>query len=239
VDIATQAPEFGAMPGMGVIGINQTADLGQGSPAILGLNDVLKNDFDAGPAGAAVSDATRQPVAVEGLSRTGHGVCGVTLNLAVDRTVDLPNNPNVNEVLEGKIGVDPVTKNPDTTNPAGVIGIAMTGPGLRGVSLTDRGGVFQSATIAAANENDPSAQHSPPVGQIRLVPHTVSLGNVLPGATPALPKHGKIGDLLALASPDGNFRTTANLYFCFGYDSNTGFAVWGRLAFASTDIGTV
>jgi hypothetical protein len=100
-------------------------------------------------------------------------------------------------------------------------------------------GIFQSATIAAATENDPSAQHSPPVGQIRLVPHTVSLGNVLPGATPALPKHGKIKDLLALASPDGNFRTTANLYFCFGYDSNTGFAVWGRLAFASTDIGTV
>jgi hypothetical protein len=78
----------------------------------------------------------------------------------------------------------------------------------------------------------------PPVGQIRLVPHTVALGNVVPGAIPALPKQGKIGDLLALASPDGNFQTRANLYFCFGYDSNTGSAFWGQLAFASTVIGT-
>jgi hypothetical protein len=135
------------------------------------------------------------------------------------------------------MGVDPGTKRPDTTDPAGVIGIAMTGPGLRGVSLTDRGAIFQSATIAAAKEDDPSAQQSPPVGQIRLVPHTVALGNVVPGAPPALPKHGKIGDLLALASPDGNFQTRANLYFCVGYDS-TGSALWGQLAFASTVIGT-
>jgi hypothetical protein len=238
VDIATEAPDFGAGPGMGVIGINQTADLGQGTPAILGLNDVLKADFDAGYSGAAVSDASKKPVAVEGLSRTGHGVCGLTLNLTVDRTEDLPNNPNVNEVLDGNLGVDPSTQLPDRTDPAGVIGIAMTGPGLRGVSLTDRGAIFQSATIAAANEDDPLAQQSPPVGQIRLVPHTVALGNVSPGATPALPKHGKMGDLLALASPDGNFQTRANLYFCFGYDSN-GSAFWGQLAFASTVIGTI
>jgi hypothetical protein len=236
VDIATEAPDFGPMPGMGVIGINQTAYGGQESPAILGLNDVLKNDFAAGFSGAAVSDATRKPVAVEGLSRTGHGVCGLTLDLTVDRTVDLSDSPNVNEVLDGNIGTDPGTGLPDTTNPSGVIGIAMTGPGLRGVSLTDRGAIFQSATLAATKENNPLVKPPPPVGQIRLVPHVVSLGNVAPGATPALPKNAKIGDLLALASPDGNFQTRANLYFCVGNEG--GVAVWGQLAFASTSIGT-
>jgi hypothetical protein len=98
VDIATEAPDFGGSYGIGVIGINQSPELGLGSPAILGLNDVLKADFAAGYSGAAVSNASGyKPVAVEGLSRTGHGVCGLTLNLTTDRTEDLPDNARQSE----------------------------------------------------------------------------------------------------------------------------------------------
>ena len=89
----------------------------------------------------------------------------------------------------------------EETQAAGVIGIAMEGPRLRGVSLTDRGAIFQSATIGAEAEADPALGFPPtPVAQIRLVPHANLQAPA--GKEPPLPANGKMGDLLVLAVID-------------------------------------
>ena len=246
VDIKAAAPDlshFSPM-GSGVIGANQSLFLmggSNGSPAILGLNDLQDDDFnilshdpDHPPKSLiALKGATQEPIAVAGLSRAGHGVCGLSLNL-FDRTIDVP-GPSVGATLRGDIGPDLLTKGlTETTQAAGVIGIAMTGPGLRGVSHTDRGAIFQSATDAAENEVDPSLGVPPaPVAQIRLVPYAN-----LQVKEPPLPAAGKIGDLLALATIDPNRQIRADLWFCVGIDSDTLHAVWGKLAFSQTVIGT-
>jgi hypothetical protein len=216
--------------GIGVIGVTQSAFLEQadplGSPAILGLNDVQKTDFAKGGESfsanfqLALTDATQKKIAVAGLSRAGHGVCGLSLNM-LDRTVDLPAQPNVNAILRGDVlPVDRLNTSvaPDTEKPqaaAGVIGIAMKGPGLRGVSLTDRGAIFQSATYAAEKEADSRLGVAPPpVAQIRLVPHANLQADQSVGVQePPLPAEGKMGDLLALAVIDSNRQLRADLWF--------------------------
>jgi hypothetical protein len=247
IDIGIDAPDFSEFSpaGAAVIGVTQSdfplKGGPSGSPAIVGLNDLLKGDFDINSpvnSRATLLDATKEPIAVAGLSRVGHGVCGLSLNM-LDRKVDLPAQPGVNLTLQGSIGPDLL--NPgvmEETQAAGVIGIAMDGPGLRGVSLTDRGAIFQSATIAAEAEANPSlgVPASPPVAQIRLVPHPNLQAPA--GQEPPLPANGKMGDLLALAVTDANRQIRADLWFCVGIDSDTKRALWGKLAFSQVIAGT-
>ena len=218
-----------------------------GSPAILGLNDVQKTDFATGGETfaanfqQALTDATQKPIAVAGLSRGGHGVCGLSLNM-LDRSADLPAHPNVNATLRGDVPpfdrvTDPAGAAEKPQAAAGVIGIAMQGPGLRGVSLTGRGAIFQSATYAAEEELDASSVPPPPVAQIRLVPHANFNFFAHSANEPPLPAAGKTGDLLALVVENANLQLRADLWFCVGED-DTGRAVWGKLAFSDTVTGT-
>jgi hypothetical protein len=82
VDIKAAAPDLShfSPTGSGVIVVNQGLFLkggSNGSSAILGLNDLLKGDFDlaTSPPAArnALQEATQEPIAVAGLSPV---VCG-------------------------------------------------------------------------------------------------------------------------------------------------------------------
>lgn len=193
-------PDFGGsgVPGIGVIGVT-AGD----TPAILGNNGIVGEDFADS---TAMTDLTLQQIGIAGVNRVGPGVFGLSLS------DDLAHDPNIGLAIQGgEFG--------DRTNvrDAGVEGLSLRGPGVRGVSRYDRGGVFQSAT-----------PDNGIVAQLRLFPVTPNF--MVPGADPEPPSDmGEAGDLLALTYIDGNQRTRASLWFCIEGVSTYGSTVWVRL----------
>jgi hypothetical protein len=240
-------PDFGTEPlseAFGVVGVSGS-ERGD-APAVLGDNNVLKSEL--GGSFPRVSNAVRTeganlPVGVEGVSWSGSGVYGISLNLNPDKTADLPLDAAVAATAGGTIpdAIDPDPHN--HTASAGVLGLSMRGAGLRGASRFDRGGIFQSATArieqSAPFPGGPIARpQEQVVAQIRLVPHRVY--DITPETrNPHLPINGQTGDLLAVVSPDPNQRfQTSTLWFCERGRTSTGPAVWRKVALADTVIGT-
>ena len=128
----------------------------------------------------------------------------------------------VYRILDGG-NSDLSTGEPNISQP-GVIGISASGPGVRGVGVVERGGVFESRIFDVH-----------PLAQVRLVP-TILPDQVFPiGQDPVPPTdEGEAGDLLALTYRDPNNQIRAALFFCIGgvhTEGNTsGSALWARLA---------
>jgi hypothetical protein len=180
-------PEFGsgAGPGIAVVGVNKGE-----SPAILADNGILSSDSSR-----AMDDLPLEQMGVAGITRRGPGVFGVSLGDGPSD--DLRTDPQLDATVKG-------TEFTDVTQPnvphAGVMGLSMHGPGVRGVSRFDRGGVFESA-----QEGDSV------VAQLRLFPTQSGVLEL----EPRPPRDaGEAGDLLALSYVDGNLRIRASLWFC-------------------------
>jgi hypothetical protein len=190
-------PGFVPTPaGIGVVGVNNGD-----SPAILADNGILKSDRTV-----AIEDLTQQQMGVAAVTRSGPGVFGLSLSN------DLSEDPHVHDTVLGN-------EFHDNTNvqDAGVAGLSLRGPGVRGVSWHDRGGVFESAQGGGAI-----------VAQLRLFPTQPAI--MVPGAPPQPDGDtGEAGDLLALNYIDANRRTRASLWFCVEGVSTFGTAVWVRL----------
>jgi hypothetical protein len=111
----------------------------------------------------------------------------------------------------------------------------MIGPGVRGISELDRGGLFQSGTAL-----DLKSLNVAPVAQIRLVPLRKEV-NPFNGQAP-LPKNGQVGDMLALvaANADGVSGSVCDLWFCVATrDRTNGIAQWGKVQFSTLVEGSV
>jgi hypothetical protein len=212
---------------LGAMGDNDQA------PAILGLNGILAEDLTKPNFKQAARDLANQAVGVEGVSRDGNGVIGISFDLNRPST-DLPIDPRVahqfNDALHDPLDLklEPVIQS------VGVAGLSMTGPGVRGISEFDRGGLFQSGTAL-----DMKSFTVAPVAQIRLVPLRKDVP-ALTGQVP-LPRNGQVGDLLALVVPDANDRfVSCDLWFCVATrDRTSGVAQWGKVQFSTLVEGSV
>ena len=126
----------------------------------------------------------------------------------------------VYRILDGG-NSDLSTGEPNISQP-GVLGISASGPGVRGVGVDERGGVFESRVFDVH-----------PLAQVRLVP-TKLPDQVFPiGQDPVPPTdEGETGDLLALTYRNANNELRAALFFCTGgvHTESSGSAVWARLA---------
>jgi hypothetical protein len=193
-------PNFRDSPsqGIGVVGVNQW-----NSPAVLGDNGILGTDFDASQAMGAVLQ-TRTGVA--GITRSGPGMLGVSMS------DDVAANPEILSSLQG-------TEVKDRTNvaDAGAAGLSIHGPGVRGISWDNRGGVFESGRDGTSI-----------TAQVRLFPATPSTLQTEDTVQPPADR-GEAGDLLALQFVDGNRRIRASLWFCIEGVSTMGSAVWVRV----------
>jgi hypothetical protein len=203
-----------------VVGANDDS-VAAHAPAILGINGILAQDLQRVQFNNDMHDLLVQvPAAVEGVSKNGIGVVGVSFD-PVPPGADLPsglalaarfNEPKTppNAIQDPLRPLGPTPKPEPFINSAGVAGLSMTGPGVRGISETDRGGHFQSGTRLNVQ-----SLNTAPVAQIRLVPFRQEA--VSPGETP-LPKIALVGDLLALATPnpqtDGRGPFTFDLWLC-------------------------
>jgi hypothetical protein len=107
----------------------------------------------------------------------------------------------------------------DTVN-IGVYGQSQSGPGIVGKSQADRGGVF-SAGVNLGN----------PIAQLRVVPQPVPPS---PNPPTGLPKDGKPGDLFTRQVIGANRETETELWFCIREPRDSSTAMWGRIAFDST-----
>jgi hypothetical protein len=231
-----EIPDFSEYTGLAasiaVVGINSDAET---APAVFGDNNILKSDIDDHPeVRSAISEGAQLPIGVEGVSWFGHGVYGISLNLSISK--ESPADPamkvvgGIDETASGRIPDAITTSLPADTQPAGVLGLSMQGAGVRGVSRTDRGGIFQSVTTRSATDQ-------PVVAQIRLVPHRVVLDRA--AINPVLPRHGQTGDVLAVVYPDPNLPNEgANLWFCQRGESTTGPAVWRKVSLADSVLGS-
>lgn len=201
---ATPAP-------IGVVGVTQG-----NSPAILGDNKILqadiadmeKHSFDNE---TNLDFARSLDVGVEGVSKHGHGVLGLAF------TGDMTSWLNIHTLLGGTIEAEG-----GSITTSGVAGMSVNGPGLLGISKADRGGLFMSSATAGSPEQPVSG---PPVAQIRLYPHSMSVneaatspGTPLNSVIPSfvlmpsnLPKNGRQGDLLVTTNPESGIGT---LWFC-------------------------
>jgi len=215
-----------------VIGTNGTADSVGNSgiahaPAILGLNGILASDITKPQFKNVTNDVIQQPAGAEGVCVNGFGVVGVSfapgtrgpgLDLA---PIDPPVNQQLNKPIDDPIGPNPTFA--EQVLPAGVVGLAVEGPGIRGISEFDRGGIFQSAT-GITHLPAGGTQPSPPIAQIRLVPfrlqqsENIEQGDRNPPAPvqlrPKLPLSGNVGDLFALVAPNANNQPACTLWFC-------------------------
>jgi hypothetical protein len=229
-------PDFGASPApepFGVLGVN-SAQHGD-APAIFGDNNILRTDMRKFPnVSLAVEDeAARLAVGVAGVSWAGFGVYGISLNLDPGKSADLTLSAGVATTASGEIpdAIDPPVRN--ITRPAGLLGLSQDGAGVRGASRFDRGGIFQSSTVRYEDGTTRIA------AQIRLVPHRALLSEDRQ-QHPRLPRDGQTGDLLAIVPPDGNLRyMAAELWFCERGRSPSGAAVWRKVQFADSVVGTV
>jgi hypothetical protein len=212
---------------IGVIGVSDSGNRSNSdAPAVFGDNFVLEKDMRE-PVLSIITEAVNLPVGVEGVSWHGHGVFGISLNFFPKKPlgpVDTSLVGGVEATASGYID-DPITATINRqTSAAGVLGLSIQGAGVRGVSRSDRGGIFQSAT----------APDQPVVAQVRLVPHRVDLP---PRAiNPPLPRHGQTGDLLSIVCPDPNGER-AQLWFCKRGETSTSPAMWGKVALTDEVFG--
>jgi hypothetical protein len=227
---------------------NDSVGVAAHAPAILGINGILAQDLQRLQFKNDMHDLLVQvPAGVEGVSRNGNGVVGISFD-PVPPGADLPtglalaaqfNEPKPNNPLQDPLrplgSEDPlrplgsIKPEPDI-NSAGVAGLSMTGPGVRGISETDRGGLFQSGTRLNV-----TSLTTAPVAQIRLVPFRQEA--VSPGETP-LPRKALVGDLLALATPnpqtDGRGAFTFDLWLCVASGDPGSPAHWKKIQLEST-----
>src|SRR5262249_39367430 len=144
-------------------------------------------------------------VGVEGVSKNGNGVVGISFDLNRPGT-DLPIDPHVahqfNDALQDPLDL----KTEPGIDSAGRAVLSMTGLGVRGISELDRGGLFQSGTAL-----DLKSLNVAPVAQIRLVPLRKEVA--APTGQVPLPRNGQVGDMLALVAPnaDGVFGSVCDL----------------------------
>jgi len=89
-----------------------------------------------------------------------------------------------------------------------------------GKSDADRGGVFSAGVHLG-----------PPIAQIRIVPQPVPPS---PNPPIGLPKNGKQGDLFTRLVIGANRETEAELWFCVREPRDSFTAMWGRVAFDTT-----
>jgi hypothetical protein len=238
----SNTPDYGRFAGIGVFGVSDSVgSFGTGRsdfPAILGNNFILEADAQANPLFTVISEARGLPVGVEGVSWHGHGVYGVSL------TLDPAKPPGPVSAAVGGVAATAAGVNPDPTfvpplatptAPAGVMGLSVFGPGVRGASRTDRGGVFESSTTR------PPGSPAAAVAQIRLVPQDVPTTAAGATVVPSLPIRGQTGDLLVAVYPQVPSRpvNTAHLWFCErGFDGSAP-AVWREMVLGSSLLGTV
>jgi len=157
------------------------------NPAILADNGILSSDSSE-----AMVELPLQQMGVAGITRRGPGVFGVSLGDGPGD--DLIEDPHLGATVQGAEFTDVTQPNVPHT---GVMGLSVHGPGVRGVSRFDRGGVFESA-----QEGDSV------VAQLRLFP---TQSGVLQQEPVAPRDAGEAGDLLALSYVDGNLRIRASL----------------------------
>jgi hypothetical protein len=208
----------GTSVGVGVVGVSGGTYVRDDAPAVFGDNYVLGRQ--TGRISSIIDQAIHLPVGVEGMSWHGFGVCGISLNFDPEK----PRGPKIDWDVAGVKAI----AGDSSTKPAGVLGLGNEGAGVRGVSRSDRGGIFQSAMARQPEE--------PLVAQIRLDPPQVDLP---PGAThPALPRNGQPGDLLAVSYLDPNFHVNTDLWFCARGETRLGPAVWNKVAFTESVLGT-
>ena len=230
-DLSVFAPTQQPVAVVGATGDSDTAH----APAILGLNGILAEDLAKPNFQKATSQLVQNlAVGVEGVSKIGTGVIGISFDLNRPGT-DLPIDPHVahqfNDALKDPIDL----KTEPVIDSAGVAGLSMIGPGVRGISEFDRGGLFQSGTAL-----DLKVPNLAPVAQIRLVPLRKEV-NPFNGQAP-LPKNGQVGDLLALvaANADGVSGSVCDLWFCVATrDRTNGIAQWGKVQFSTLVEGSV
>lgn len=210
------------------------------APAILGINGILAQDLQKVQFKHDMQDLLFQvPAGVEGVSRNGNGVVGVSFDpvppgsdlpsgLALAAQFNEPKKPN--NAIQDPLRPLHTTKFEPLINSAGVAGLSMTGQGVRAISETDRGGLFQSGTRL-----DVTSLNTAPVAQIRLVPFRQEA--VSPGETP-LPRKALVGDLLALATPnpqtDGRGAFTFDLWLCVASGDLGSPAHWKKIQLEST-----
>jgi hypothetical protein len=207
-----------------MVGANGTSSGIAHAPTILGLNGILADDLSQKNFRAVTDDIIQQPAGAEGVCVNGFGVVGVSFAPGPQAGDDLPViDPPVRQQLNSPID-DPIDPSlPENVLPAGVAGLSQKGPGIRGISAFDRGGIFQSATGIA--HDGVITVNAPPIAQIRLVPFrsgelpdSEQRDRNPPGPVPARPKlpvTGNVGDLFALVARDPNGQPTpCSLWFC-------------------------
>jgi hypothetical protein len=233
--VASQAPDLStfAHPAetVAVVGANGDSTTAH-APAILGLNDILAGDITHPNFRAATDDLIQQPSGIAGVSKNGDGVIGISFDLNRPVT-DIPINPHLKHQLSDPI-LDPIDGTPEPIGAVGVAGLAMTAPGIRGISEFDRGGVFQSST-----GTDFFGRPAAPIAQIRLVPLRIQtqgnpqkdLNSPMPDPSPpSLPRAGQVGDILAVASVNSDHVARCELWFCVRTHGPSGSAVWAQIA---------
>lgn len=110
------------------------------------------------------------------------------------------------------------------TQNIGVYGRSQNGPGVAGMSIGDRGGVFSASQV-----------NGPPLPQLRLVPQPLP-GGKLYGKTVPLPKNGQAGDFFVRVDPTAEVPRV-QLWFCIGAAGNNPAdpgVLWGLVAFSGT-----
>jgi hypothetical protein len=230
-DLSVFGPTQQPVAVVGATGDSDTAH----APAILGLNGILAEDLQKPNFKTATGQLVQNlAVGVEGVSKKGNGVVGISFDLNRPGT-DLPIDPRVahqfNDALQDPLDL----KTEPVIDSAGVAGLSMIGPGVRGISELDRGGLFQSGTAL-----DLKSLNVAPVAQIRLVPLRKDV-NPFNGQAP-LPKNGQVGDMLALvgANADGVSGSVCDLWFCVATrDRTNGIAQWGKVQFSTLVEGSV
>jgi hypothetical protein len=247
-----ETPDFslGVQP-IGVVGVSD-ATKGGDAPAIFGDNNINSSDIN-GPSPASsdikkvVTEGLAVAAGVEGISYSGFGLLGVSLNLNPDKTKPFASSsvpPNIHHTAHGIIhdAIEPDPKPPLTqTQPAGVLGMSVQGAGIRGVSRLDRGGIFESATGRYDETKGPQGGVTgPPVAQIRLVPHRVLEAD--DPEHPHLPAEGKTGDLMAVVVRGPNITyDSASLWFCVRGQTDAGdptsVAIWRLINLTTTIVG--
>jgi len=253
-------PDLGGTEAFGVVGVNTSSSKGD-APAVFGDNNFLKKDLsNFSHASIAFNGAKTLPAGVEGISWAGFGVYGISLNLdpdkspakdLSDRAMTAVDRTEADRPIFDAIGRPDPNAPPlaNLTRPAGVLGLSVQGAGVRGVSIFDRGGIFQSSLIRnvpqlAEVEGLVEDETQPLVAQIRLVPHRVSQLDFR-SQNPLLPRAGQTGDLLTVVplAARGNIKyPSAQLWFCergVTGPNPSDAAVWRKVALSDTVVGTL
>ena len=181
-----------------------------------GENFGVFGNGNRGIAGVFGQHNRRRGVGIIGASmRGGTGVVGVSLASLGNPLVTFASTPN-----------------PADGSGTGVFGSSGSGAGVLGTSHTGRGGVFQSI----GDEGEPV------VAQMRLVPRTMIVPNVVsaspvmvdPTSVTELPLAGQSGDLLVTQNEEGS----CTLWFCVRAGEKDIPAQWSQVLLGETIQGS-